>query len=68
MYQSNNPLYPTEQAEEEAIQQRDLMEHSQLAAGEAEQGQDDDLYLQVYPLAFKVHTIGMSPLVSDFLE
>ncbi|EPQ25783.1 uncharacterized protein PFL1_06650 [Pseudozyma flocculosa PF-1] len=45
-------------AEEEAIQQRDLLDHSTTNAAEAQHDQDGELYLQVYPLAFKVHTIA----------
>ncbi|PWN50281.1 hypothetical protein IE53DRAFT_344423 [Violaceomyces palustris] len=47
------------QAEEEAIQQRELLENSASTANQAEgRSQGDELYLQVYPLAFKVHTIA----------
>ncbi|KAN0062433.1 hypothetical protein ACQY0O_005320 [Thecaphora frezii] len=45
-------------AEEEAIQHRDLLDHSSHNAAEAQEDQDGELYLQVYPLAFKVHTIA----------
>ncbi|SPO31727.1 uncharacterized protein UTRI_06567_B [Ustilago trichophora] len=46
------------QAEEEAIQRRELMEQSQNARDKAAQPDDDELFLQVYPLAYKVHTLA----------
>ncbi|SPO31437.1 uncharacterized protein UTRI_06567 [Ustilago trichophora] len=46
------------QAEEEAIQRRELMEQSQNARDKGAQPDDDELFLQVYPLAYKVHTLA----------
>ncbi|KAJ1021893.1 hypothetical protein NDA16_003655 [Ustilago loliicola] len=46
------------QAEEEAIQHRERMEQSQNARDKGAQPDDDELFLQVYPLAYKVHTLA----------
>lgn len=46
------------QAEEEAIQRRELMQQSQNARDKRVQPDDDDLFLQMYPLAYKVHTLA----------
>ncbi|KAJ9476163.1 TBP-associated factor 4 [Pseudozyma hubeiensis] len=46
------------QAEEEAIQRRELMQQSQNAQQKGAQPDDDDLFLQMYPLAYKVHTLA----------
>ncbi|CBQ71474.1 conserved hypothetical protein [Sporisorium reilianum SRZ2] len=46
------------QAEEEAIQRRELMQQSQNARDKGVQPDDDDLFLQMYPLAYKVHTLA----------
>ncbi|CDR99102.1 hypothetical protein [Sporisorium scitamineum] len=46
------------QAEEEAIQRRELMQQSQNARNKGVQPDDDDLFLQMYPLAYKVHTLA----------
>lgn len=46
------------QAEEEAIQRRELMSQSQNARDKGAQPDDDELFLQVYPLAYKVHTLA----------
>ncbi|KAJ1021776.1 hypothetical protein NDA13_005389 [Ustilago tritici] len=46
------------QAEEEAIQHRERMEQSQNAREKGAQPDDDELFLQVYPLAYKVHTLA----------
>ncbi|EST06801.1 Transcription initiation factor TFIID component TAF4 [Kalmanozyma brasiliensis GHG001] len=46
------------QAEEEAIQRRELMQRSQGAQHHAARPDDDDLFLQMYPLALKVHTLA----------
>ncbi|SNX87965.1 uncharacterized protein MEPE_06676 [Melanopsichium pennsylvanicum] len=46
------------QAEEEAIQLRERMEQSQNSRDNVAQPEDDGLFLQVYPLAYKVHTLA----------
>lgn len=46
------------QAEEEAIQRRELMQQSQNAQHNGAQPDDDHLFLQMYPLAYKVHTLA----------
>lgn len=46
------------QAEEEAIQRRELIQQSHNARQSGAQPDDDELFLQVYPLAYKVHTLA----------
>ncbi|SPO48847.1 uncharacterized protein PSANT_06538 [Moesziomyces antarcticus] len=47
------------QAEEEAIQRREqLMQQSRTAQHRGAQPDDDEVFLQIYPLAYKVHTLA----------